>query len=45
MKVREIDSALLFKALAGAEKRKIDKLVTKAKRKQRWINFKRRLGL
>ena len=45
MRMYEIDSHRLFKALEIARQRRIDKLKKKAIRKQKWINFKRRFGL
>ena len=45
MRAKYIDSARLFKVLAIADQRKLDKLIKKAKRKQKWYNFKRSLGL
>lgn len=44
MKTYEINSAKLFKALEIAEKRKIDKLIKRAKRKQQILNIKRKIN-
>jgi len=41
MKVHEIDSARLFKALEIARDRKVQKLKKRAIRKQKWVNIKR----